>query len=147
VIAFDTNILVYAHRSDLPFHAAAKQLVRAAAEGPEPWALPWPCLHEFVAVVTNPRIFKHATELPAALSQVEAWLASPTVVTLGEGEGYWATLSRLATAAHAQGPRIHDARIAALATLHAVDALFSADRDFNRFPELKVRNPLVAPRG
>ena len=80
MIAFDTNLLVYAHRSDSPFHARAAELVRAAAEGPEPWALLWPCLHEFVAVVSHGRIFKHPTPLAAALGQVEAWLASPTVV-------------------------------------------------------------------
>lgn len=143
MIAFDTNLLVYAHRVDSPFHARARDLVRAAAEGREPWALPWPCLHEFVAVVTHPRIFKHPTRLAEALAQVEAWLASPTVVTLGEGEGYWETLSRLATAGRLQGPKVHDARIAALATFHAIDELWSADRDFSRFPALAVRNPLV----
>ena len=50
---------------------------------------------------------------------------------------------RLATAGRIQGPKIHDARIAALATFHAIDELWSADRDFNRFPALKVHNPLV----
>lgn len=143
MIAFDTNILVYAHRKDSPFHLRAAQLVRAAAEGFEPWALLWPCLHEFVGVVTHPRIFRSPTEVDAALAQVEAWLASPTVVALGEAEGYWETLSRLARAGRVQGPKIHDARIAALAAYHAVDELWSADRDFNRFPTLKVRNPLV----
>jgi toxin-antitoxin system PIN domain toxin len=144
VIAFDTNILVYAHRSDSPFHAPAAKLVRAAAEGGEPWALLWPCLHEFVGVVTHPRIFKHPTPIADALAQVSDWLSSPTVVTLGEVEDYWQVLSRLAKSARVQGPKIHDARIAALATFHAVDELWSADRDFNRFPSLKVRNPLVS---
>lgn len=143
MIAFDTNILVYAHRSDGPFHVRAMELVRAAAEGIEPWALLWPCLHEFVGVVTHPRIFKNPTEIGAALAQVDEWLASPTVVALGEVEGYWGTLSRLAATGRIQGPKIHDARIAALATFHAIDELWSADRDFNRFPALKVRNPLV----
>lgn len=63
--------------------------------------------------------------------------------TLGEVDGYWDTLAQFATSGRVQGPRIHDARIAALATFHAVDELWSADRDFNRFPALKVRYPLV----
>ena len=144
MIAFDTNILVYAHRSDAPFHERAEELVRAAAEDVEPWALLWPCLHEFVAVVTHPRIFKNPTPLGNALEQVEEWLKSPTVVVLGEADGYWAALSHLARSGRIQGPKIHDARIAALATFHDVDELWSADRDFNRFSVLKVRNPLVA---
>jgi uncharacterized protein len=42
-----------------------------------------------------------------------------------------------------KGPRIHDARIAALCLHHGVSELWSADRDFSAFPQLKVRNPLV----
>ena len=42
------------------------------------------------------------------------------------------------------GPRVHDARIAAVCILHGVRELWSADRDFSRFPDLKVRNPLIA---
>lgn len=41
-------------------------------------------------------------------------------------------------------PRIHDARIAALYLHHGVTELWSADRDFSFFPQLRVRNPLVA---
>jgi predicted nucleic acid-binding protein len=39
---------------------------------------------------------------------------------------------------------VHDARIAALCLQHGVRELWSADRDFNRFPALRTRNPLVA---
>ena len=41
------------------------------------------------------------------------------------------------------GPAVHDARIAALCLQHGVRELWSADRDFGRFPALKVLNPLV----
>jgi hypothetical protein len=33
--------------------------------------------------------------------------------------------------------------VAALCFLHGVRELWSADRDFSRFPNLKVKNPLV----
>jgi hypothetical protein len=42
------------------------------------------------------------------------------------------------------GGGVHDARIAALCLAHGARELWSADRDFSRFPELAVRNPLVA---
>ena len=38
---------------------------------------------------------------------------------------------------------VHDARIAALCLSHGVRELWSADRDFSRFPALRTRNPLV----
>lgn len=142
MIAFDTNLLVYAHRADSPFHPAAARLVREAAEGTGPWALPWPCLHEFLGIVTNPKIFKTPTPVAAALNQVRLWLASPVAVTLAETEGYWPVLERLVARGKIQGAKIHDARVAALALFHGVDELLSADRDFSRFPELKTRNPL-----
>jgi len=144
VKAFDTNLLVYAHRSDSPFHDRARALLTEAAEGTDAWALPWPCIHEFLAIVTNPRIFKTPTPPNEALAQVEAWLSSPAVVTLGEEpEDYWAALARLVRKGRIQGPMVHDARVAALAILHEVDELLTADRDFGRFPELPARNPLA----
>jgi predicted nucleic acid-binding protein len=39
---------------------------------------------------------------------------------------------------------VHDARIAALCMQHGVRELLSADRDFSRFPQIAVRNPLIA---
>jgi toxin-antitoxin system PIN domain toxin len=143
VIAVDTNVLVYAHRADSPWHPAAARRVAGLAEGRAPWAIPWPCLHEFLAIVTHPRIYKPPTPVPRAIEQVEAWLESPSLVPLGEDAGYWQGLKPLLRDGRVEGPRVHDARVAALCLLHAVDELWSADRDFSRFPELKVRNPLV----
>lgn len=143
MIAFDTNVLVYAHRGDSPFHASARDWVRRHAEGQESWAIPWPCLHEFLAIVTHPRIFKTPTGLDAAIAQVDAWLASPTLVLIGEDRsGYWELFCKLARSGKIQGGKVHDARVAALTLLHGADALLSADRDFSRFPALSCRNPL-----
>ena len=47
MIAMDTNILVYAHREESPFHAADAECLARRAEGRSPCAPPWPCLHEF----------------------------------------------------------------------------------------------------
>jgi predicted nucleic acid-binding protein len=89
------------------------------------------------------RVYKPATPLKIALEEVEAWFESPTLVLLAETDGHWPELRALATAAHASGPLIHDARIAALCRQHGVRELWSADRDFSRFPGLTVVNPLV----
>jgi toxin-antitoxin system PIN domain toxin len=143
MIALDTNILVYAHREDSPFHEAALARIVELAEGSAPWAIPWPCLHEFLAIVTHPRIFVPPTPLPRALSQVDAWIESPTLALLTESGQHWATLRPLVAAALVRGPQVHDARIAALCLQHQVSELWSADRDFGRFPALAVVNPLV----
>jgi uncharacterized protein len=144
VIAVDTNLLVYAHREDAALHEPALAWLTEVAEGPAQWAVPWPCIHEFLAIVTHPRIYRPPTPRERAVEQVEAWLDSPRIVLIGEGEGYWALLRTLVLAGRLAGGQVHDARIAALCRHHGVEALCTADRDFSRFPQITVRNPLVA---
>ena len=88
MIALDTNLLVYAHREDSPWHDAAYARLTKLAEGRALWAISWPCLHEFLAIVTHPRIYAPPTPLAAAVDQVEAWLESPSLTLLTELEGY-----------------------------------------------------------
>jgi len=145
MIALDTNLLVYAHRQDSPFHLAAAKLIRQLAEGRAAWAIPWPCLHEFYSVATNRRVYSPPSTVEEAVSQIEYWLESPALQLLSETPEYWACLHALITKARLQGPLVHDARIAALCLTHGVRELWSADRDFSRFPALRVRNPLIQP--
>lgn len=142
MIAVDTNILVYSHRRDSPWHAPASAAIAALANGQARWALPWPCVHEFFGVVTHPRIYAPPSSVDAALNQVDAWLESPTVELIGEEDGYWVVLREALRAARVTGPRVHDARIAAVCALHGVRELLTADRDFSRFPNLRTTNPL-----
>src|SRR6516164_3622240 len=130
MIAVDTNILVYAHREDSPFHDTALRRVAELAEGSAMWAIPWPCIHEFLAIVTHPRIYAPPTPLAQALEQVDAWLQSPSLVLLAEGSGYWPQLGAVLTAGRISGPQVHDARVAALCRHHGVRELWTADRDF-----------------
>lgn len=143
MIALDTNLLVYAHREDSPWHDAAYDALAGLAEGRAAWAIPWPCLHEFLAIVTHPRIYAPPTPLARALDQVDAWLESPSLVLLAEGPSHWGALRTLVHRGRITGPRVHDARVAALCQAHGVRELWTADRDFGGFPSLKTRNPLV----
>ena len=143
MIAVDTNLLVYGHREDSPWHDAAYKRIAELAEGRAPWAIPWPCLHEFIAVVTHPRIYSPPTPLAGALDQVEAWLESPSLVLLTETEGYWPELRNLLEQGRIAGAQVHDARVAAICLVHGVRELWTVDRDFGHFPTLTIRNPLV----
>jgi uncharacterized protein len=143
LIAVDTNILVYAHREDAPFHAAAARHLAGLAEGNAAWAIPWPCLHEFLAIVTHPRIYRPPTPLASALDQIDAWLQSPTLVLLSESDQHWPALRASLLAGEIVGGRVHDARVAAMCVQHGVREFWSADRDFSRFPDLATLNPLT----
>ncbi len=107
------------------------------------WSIPWPCVHEFLAIATHARIWDPPTPLAQAWDQVAAWRESPTLFLLAETEGYAETLADLLITSHVKGARIHDARVAALCLHHGVDELWTLDRDFQRFPDLRVRNPLI----
>jgi uncharacterized protein len=143
VIAVETNILVYAHRAEMAEHPAARSAIAHLAEGPSPWAIPWSCLHEFIGVVTHPRVFSPPSTIEEAITQIEFWFGSPSLVILTESGQHWSSLKGLLKAAEIRGPRVHDARIAAVCLGNGVSELLTADRDFLRFPSLRVRNPLV----
>lgn len=146
MIAVETNILVHAHREDSEWHEPAYAAVARVAEAGAPWSIPAPCLHEFLAIVTHPKIYRPPTPLPGAVDQIDAWRESPSLVIIAESEGYWERLRALLLLSRVTGGQVHDARIAALCLHHRVAELWSADRDFSRFSELKVRNPLIDPR-
>jgi toxin-antitoxin system PIN domain toxin len=143
MIALDTNLLVYAHRQDSPWHERAHQALVALSQAKQAWAIPWPCLHEFLAIVTHPRIYDPPTPLGRALDQVEAWLESPSLVLLAETDSYWQQLREALSKGRIRGAQVHDGRVVALCRHHGVKELWTADRDFTRFRGLKARNPLV----
>ena len=144
MIAVDSNILVYSVREDSPWHEAAVACLRRLAEGGPSWSIAWPCIHEFLAVVTHPRIYRPPTPLEDALLQVDHWMESPTLSLLGEDAGYWPHLKSILRAGKALGPLVHDARVAAICRASGVREIWTADRDYSRFPGIPVSNPLVA---
>lgn len=102
MIAVDTNILIYAHRSESPFHESALDaLDRLAAR------------------------------------------SCPTFRCIAEGASHWQYLEGLLREGRVQGPLVHDARIASVCLAHGVEELWSVDRDFSRFPQLRVVNPFT----
>lgn len=144
MIALDTNILIQARRQELELHREAAALLERLANGDEVWAIPWPCVYEFLRVVTHPRAFDPPTPLDDALEDLESLLDSPSLVLLGEGSRHPAHMNRTIASGRATGNLVHDAHIAALALEHGVKELWTLDRDFARFPGLAVRNPFEA---
>lgn len=81
--------------------------------------------------------------MKSALDQVEAWLQSPGLVLLAESDDHWNELKVMIQAGRVVGPKVHDARVVALCLQHGVRELWSAERDFGRFPSPTTTNPLV----
>ena len=143
MIAIDINVLVSAHRAESDFRAQAFECLKLLAEGRQPWAMPMSCPHEFLAVVTNPKLFSPASKHEQALTQVDAWLTSTQAHVLHSGSQHWRILSALTRKAKLARGQFHVARITAICIENGVSTIWSAGREFGRFKDLKTVNPLV----
>lgn len=142
MIAVDTNILVHAHRRDASLHERAQSLVRQLAESATPWAVCYHTLVEFYAVVTRRGLWQRPSTPKLAINQIEAWRESPSLRILHDTDHSLGLLQALAAAASVTGGKIHDARITAWCETQGIHKLWTVDRDFSRFPQLRCRNLL-----
>lgn len=144
MIAVDTSLLVYAYFEDLAEHQAARVALRSLHARRQRWAVPWPCVHEFVAVVTNPHRIQRPSTVADAWRAIDALTQNPGVDFLAEAGDHLPILRFLLDRPGVVGSRVHDARVAAICIGHGVSEIWTADRDFSRFPELRARNPLAS---
>jgi len=140
--AIDTNVLVYSEIVSSSQHRAARLLLTELAEGSAPWAIPWPCVYEFLRVITHPRVFSPPVPMEVALHDLEQILASPSLILLAETDRHAEILTQVVRESGVTGNLVHDAHIAVLCIELVVRELLTGDRDFIRFP-LNVVNPFV----
>lgn len=141
--ALDTNVLVFAEMRNSPHHSRARAVLQECAEGAEAWAIPWPCIYEFLRVVTHARVYHPPVPLDIALSDIRAILASPSLVLLSETPRHAEVMDAVVTQSGASGNLLHDAHIAALCIEHGVAELVTGDRDFRRFEGLRLHDPFA----
>ena len=142
--AVDTNVLVFAEIQTNTNHTAARAILAECAEGSAAWAIPWPCCYEFLRLVTHPRVFHPPVPAEIALADLQALLASPTLILLSETPRHAEVMDAVVRSSGATGNLIHDAHIASLCLEHGVTELITGDRDFHRFRELKILDPFAA---
>jgi len=138
----DANVLLYAYNASDPRHAKARSWVEQAFSGHEPVRLAWLTVLAFVRIATNPRAFVHPLTLAQATAIVSTWLALPNVGLLEPTERHWGILSDLLVRTQARADLVSDAHLAALAIEHGA-AVATTDRDFTRFPGLRLVDPLA----
>ncbi len=141
MLCVDVNVLVYAHREDLPEHSDYRKLLERLANDDQPLGLPDLALSGFVRVMTNRRIFAEPTSWDDAWEAVDDLLAAPAAMRLRAGERHWKLFRQLAADIDARGNDIADAYLAAYAVENNATWL-SADRGFARFHRLRWSHPL-----
>jgi uncharacterized protein len=138
----DANLLLYAYNTDADQHTLARQWLESVLSGAQLVGLSWQTITAFIRIGTNPRAFPNPLSISEAAQIASRWFARPSVTILVPGERHWAILNELLTQGQAYGPLVMDAHLAALAIEHGA-TLYTTDRDFSRFPGLRIVNPLV----
>ena len=142
MILVDANVLLYAYHPRAEQHEACKRWIEAAFSGPAPVFLAWITILAFLRIGTSPRVFDRPLSMTEANAVVASWLEAPAVSILEPGERYWEIFSDLSVSAQVSGALVTDAALAALAIEHGA-AVCTTDRDFTRFAELKLLNPVA----
>ena len=141
MIAIDTNLLVYAHRSGMAEHRAAREAIERAAATPSGWGFSLPCLGEFFSVVTHPASRPRPSE-PAIASAYLDSLVRAGARIWSPGDGFGARWLKAAVRLDLRGPRMFDLQIAMLAHDHGATEVWTHDREFTSVPGLAVVDPL-----
>jgi toxin-antitoxin system PIN domain toxin len=141
MILADVNVLVYAHRDDLPQHERFSAWLSDEVESGRSYGLCDASLTGFLRIVTNGRIFDQPTPLQVALQTIDDLRGQPGANHLSPGQRHWALFGDLCSAVGARGNDIPDAYLAALA-IESGSELVTADRGFGRFPGLRWSCPV-----
>jgi toxin-antitoxin system PIN domain toxin len=140
LILVDANVLLYAYDPRAEAHDRCRAWVERSFSADEPVAIAWVTVLAFVRISTNPRVFEQPLLASEALAAVTSWLQRPSVSVLEAGEACWEIFRELVVQAQVTGPLVMDAFIAALALENGA-TLATTDRDFARFPKLRLIDP------
>lgn len=143
MIFVDANVLLYAYQPRSEHHDACRRWVEGAFSGEEPVGLAWLTVLAFIRISTNARVFEAPLTAAEAVAIVSSWLDRDAVFIVEAGEQCWAILKSLLAEAQIKGPLVMDAFLAALALENGA-TLVTTDRDFARFPKLRVHDPSAA---
>jgi toxin-antitoxin system PIN domain toxin len=139
----DVNILLYAYDTASPKYKAARAWLEETFSSGELIGLPWQNIVAFIRIITNTKLPGERPTPERVMHVVDQWLKLPNIRLLAPGENHWPLLRQTILEGEVRGPRITDAELAALTIEHG-GTLYTADRDFARFPGLRWTNPLQA---
>ena len=141
MVAIDTNLLVYAHRSRTSEHARARKAIDRAAAGDAGWGIAGASLTEFWAIVTHPAAEGRSSTPSQAAAFVRALVKAGAQIWL-PGPGFGDRLLQLATDLAVVGARVFDLQIALAAFEGGATDVWTHDAGFVKIPGLRLHDPL-----
>jgi uncharacterized protein len=142
MILIDANILLYAYNRASDQHERARVWLEDALAGTQSVLLPWPVLLAFLRISTSSRVWPRPLDIANACEIMATLLGLDKVTIPQPGENHWQILSDLLNTCQCRDALIMDAHLAALAIERGA-TICTNDRDFSRFPKLKVLYPLA----
>jgi toxin-antitoxin system PIN domain toxin len=137
----DLNLLLYAADSSSARHEVAKSwLEKAVNESVEEIGLAWVVYLGFLRLTTSSKVFPHPMTVEQSLEWLDHLREAPAVVPLNPGRAHAGILRHLLLTVGTGGNLTTDAHLAALALEHDARVI-TGDRDFSRFPGLRVDFP------
>lgn len=143
MIAIDTNLLVFAHRSGVREHSQAQRAIERAAADPRGWGIAQLVVAEFWAVVTHPQAAGRPSRPAEAAAFLDALFDAGGQLWSG-GPHFARRLLRLGTDLDIHGARILDLQIALVAFDNGATEVWTHDRGFAAFPGLLIIHPIPA---
>lgn len=122
-------------------HEAASRWWSELLNGTRPVGICWPVLQGFIRLLTSTRVVPDPYSAGDLFELVDEWWTRPNVRRLEADNRVYETFRRLVCEHRLPGSDTTDALIAAHAISHSA-TLHTNDTDFQRFAELRWRNPL-----
>jgi predicted nucleic acid-binding protein len=142
MIAIDTNLLIYAHRSATAEHRAARKAIEAALNTAGGCGITLPSIAEFYSVVTHPAASGRPSSARAAADFL-ASLRESGVEELAPGPAFAVKLVQMAADLGVVGARIFDLQIGLCALDGGATELWTHDGSFVKIPGLSVHDPIA----
>jgi predicted nucleic acid-binding protein len=142
MIAIDTNLLVYAHRSGTTEHKKSQKALERAVINPMGWGIPLPCIAEFWMVVTHPSCLGGASSPEIARRFLESLLESGKGQIWHPSSGFGLRLANSGSKMGVCGAMIFDLQIAMIALENGCSQIWTHDKAFISIPGLRVVDPL-----
>ena len=142
MIAIDTNLLVYAHRSSTAEHIRARQALERAARSPLGWGFALPVLSEFWSIVTHPSAVGRPSTPEEAGRFIRALVRTGRARLWKPEDGFPERLMVTAESLKICGVRIFDLQIALMAREGGAREIWTHDSRFVGVPGMRIHDPL-----
>jgi predicted nucleic acid-binding protein len=142
MIALDTNLLIYAHRTDAVHHQRAKELINLVSGYSSGWGVSLPGIAEFWNNVTHPKYPGGPSSTAKASGFLNFLRQELSMQIFLPHNGFSDLLIKTAHKRKITAVHIFDLQIALIAKGNGASEIWTHDHKFIGLPGLKVVNPL-----